>query len=217
MATVTERQTLIKTNNYLKKRMDIPAVCLLLLEQGDHPLKDHTRDFLDLVCFTLYPNSLLSFSKMPVSTSCRRLICPWKVFGGASELWMSTYQLPRRGGHRQILIHHVAVCSTQLQVFFVTAGSTQFQVSLIMDGSAQLQASLVTAGFAQLQVSHIVDGPAQPHSPSSSARAIQFFGHVSTVSLQPLGSSVVPPFCSDLPWTSRSSALPWSGYLSPPP
>lgn len=34
--------------------MDIPVVHLLLLEQGNHSFKDHTRDFLDLECLTPY-------------------------------------------------------------------------------------------------------------------------------------------------------------------
>lgn len=33
--------------------MDIPAVRLLLLEQGDCSLEDHSRDFLDLACGVL--------------------------------------------------------------------------------------------------------------------------------------------------------------------
>lgn len=37
----------------------IPTVHLLLPEQGDHSLEDHTRDFLDLVCLTHYPYCLL--------------------------------------------------------------------------------------------------------------------------------------------------------------
>jgi len=45
-----------------KKGMDIPAVHLLLLEQEDHSLEDHTREFLDLPCLTQYQDrSLCSF------------------------------------------------------------------------------------------------------------------------------------------------------------
>lgn len=32
------------------------AVSFLPLDQGDCSLKDHTRDFLDLVCLTHYPH-----------------------------------------------------------------------------------------------------------------------------------------------------------------
>lgn len=38
--------------------MDIPAVCLLLFEQGNRSLKDHTRDLLDLACLTHYLDHL---------------------------------------------------------------------------------------------------------------------------------------------------------------
>lgn len=36
--------------------MDLTAVLLLLLDRGDLALKDHTKDFLDLVCLTYYPD-----------------------------------------------------------------------------------------------------------------------------------------------------------------
>ncbi|ROK87094.1 hypothetical protein DPX16_10234 [Anabarilius grahami] len=39
--------------------MDFPAVALLCLEQRDCSLESHTRDFLELVCLTHYPDSLL--------------------------------------------------------------------------------------------------------------------------------------------------------------
>lgn len=39
-----------------KERMDIPAVCLLLLECF---LEDHTRDFIDLACLIHYPDHSL--------------------------------------------------------------------------------------------------------------------------------------------------------------
>ncbi|KAL0150683.1 hypothetical protein M9458_053987 [Cirrhinus mrigala] len=39
--------------------MDIPAVLLLLLEQGNRSLVDHTRDFVHLVPLTHYPDSCL--------------------------------------------------------------------------------------------------------------------------------------------------------------
>lgn len=35
--------------------MDLPAVRLLLLDQGDRSHDDHTSDFLDLACLTYYP------------------------------------------------------------------------------------------------------------------------------------------------------------------
>lgn len=34
--------------------MDIPAVQLLCLEQGDHSLKDHTRDLIELANLTTF-------------------------------------------------------------------------------------------------------------------------------------------------------------------
>lgn len=34
--------------------MDLPAVRLLLLKQGDRSLEDHARDFLDMACLTHY-------------------------------------------------------------------------------------------------------------------------------------------------------------------
>lgn len=37
--------------------MDLPAVSLLLLEQGDRFLKDHTRKLLDLAFLIYFPNS----------------------------------------------------------------------------------------------------------------------------------------------------------------
>ncbi|KAI2643957.1 Retrotransposon-like protein 1 [Labeo rohita] len=39
--------------------MDNPAVLLLLLEQGNRSLMDHTRDFVHLVPLTHYPDSSL--------------------------------------------------------------------------------------------------------------------------------------------------------------
>lgn len=39
--------------------MDLPAVSLLLLEQRDRFLKDHTRNFLDLAFLIHFPNSPL--------------------------------------------------------------------------------------------------------------------------------------------------------------
>lgn len=39
--------------------MDLPAVQLLCLEQGDHPLELQMLDFLHLVCQTHYPDRSL--------------------------------------------------------------------------------------------------------------------------------------------------------------
>ncbi|KAI2663047.1 Repellent protein 1 [Labeo rohita] len=39
--------------------MDNPAILLLLLEQGNRSLMDHTRDFVHLVPLTHYPDSSL--------------------------------------------------------------------------------------------------------------------------------------------------------------
>lgn len=42
-----------------KISMDIPAVHLFLLEQGDRSLNHHTRSFLHLACLTHYPDRSL--------------------------------------------------------------------------------------------------------------------------------------------------------------
>lgn len=63
--------------------MDLPAVHLLLLEQGDRSLEDHMRDFLDLVCLTHY--SLCKFLHT-ISTSGPRQACPWMFLWEISPL-----------------------------------------------------------------------------------------------------------------------------------
>lgn len=65
------------------KTMDIPAVHLLLLEQGDRSLEDHMRDFLDLAGLTHYSIAHYAFSLTLASTSGRSHICPWMVLEGA--------------------------------------------------------------------------------------------------------------------------------------
>lgn len=57
--------------------MDIPALRLLLLDQGECFLEDHMSDFLDAssVCFTRL-----------ASTSCQRHAYLWKVLKGHSPV-----------------------------------------------------------------------------------------------------------------------------------
>ncbi len=48
------------------------AVQLLCLEQQDHPLEDHTRDFIDLACLTHFPDrSLCVFHITSLSQQCK--------------------------------------------------------------------------------------------------------------------------------------------------
>ncbi len=50
--------------------MNGPAVLVLLLEQGDHSLEDHTKDFMFLSNYTHYPdNCLCSFYQAELNTS----------------------------------------------------------------------------------------------------------------------------------------------------
>ncbi len=52
--------------------MDDPTVLVLLLEQGDHSLEDHTEDFVFLANYTSYPDSCLcSFYITGLNTSTR--------------------------------------------------------------------------------------------------------------------------------------------------
>ncbi len=56
--------------------MDFPAVQLLCLEQKDHSLEDHTRDFLDLACLTHFlDRSLCFFFTSPAWASSVRHAC----------------------------------------------------------------------------------------------------------------------------------------------
>lgn len=58
-------------------QMDLPAIQLHCLEQKDRSLENHTKDFLDLVYLTHFPNCLLcafnisSLSKALLSRSLR--------------------------------------------------------------------------------------------------------------------------------------------------
>lgn len=49
---MTELKTLTRIKQKKDKIMDLPAFCMLCLEQENHALKDDTRDFLDLPCLT---------------------------------------------------------------------------------------------------------------------------------------------------------------------
>ncbi len=52
--------------------MDLPAIQLLCLEQQDPLLEDHTRDFIDLACFTHFPDcSLCVFFITSVIEQCK--------------------------------------------------------------------------------------------------------------------------------------------------
>ncbi|KAL0177682.1 hypothetical protein M9458_026576, partial [Cirrhinus mrigala] len=52
--------------------MDDPAVLILLLEQGDRSLEDHTKDFVFLANYTHYPdNCLCSFYFAGLNTTTR--------------------------------------------------------------------------------------------------------------------------------------------------
>ncbi len=52
--------------------MDDPAVLILLLEQGERSLEDHTEDFVLLSNYTHYPDSCLcSFYQAGLNTSTR--------------------------------------------------------------------------------------------------------------------------------------------------
>ncbi len=52
--------------------MDDPAVLVLLLEQGDHSLEDHTEDFVFLANYTHYPDNCLStFYRAGLNTTTR--------------------------------------------------------------------------------------------------------------------------------------------------
>lgn len=73
--------------------MDLPAVHLLLLEQGDHSLEYHMRDFLDLVCLTHY--SLCKFFHTG-STSGPRHACPWMFLWEISQSPASRLPHPSR-------------------------------------------------------------------------------------------------------------------------
>ncbi len=52
--------------------IDDPAVLILLLEQGDHSLEDHTKDFVFLANLTHYPdNCLCSFYQAGLAAATR--------------------------------------------------------------------------------------------------------------------------------------------------
>ncbi|KAI2644822.1 Threonylcarbamoyl-AMP synthase [Labeo rohita] len=52
--------------------MDNPAVLLLLLEQGNRSLEDHTRDFVYLTPLTHYPDSCLcTFYRAGLNTTTK--------------------------------------------------------------------------------------------------------------------------------------------------
>ncbi|KAL0174639.1 hypothetical protein M9458_030607, partial [Cirrhinus mrigala] len=52
--------------------MDHPAILILLLEQGDRSLKDHTKDFVFLSKYMYYPDSCLSsFYRTGLNTATR--------------------------------------------------------------------------------------------------------------------------------------------------
>lgn len=64
--------------------MEIHAVLLLLLEQGDHSLEDHTTDFLDVVCLIHCTAACYVFFITPGLMSGRKHTCLWMVLEGAS-------------------------------------------------------------------------------------------------------------------------------------
>ncbi len=78
--------------------MDLPAVQLLLLEQGDHSLEDHTRDFLDPACFTYYPDhSLCIFYETGLSEqlkACLPINGPRGSFAEYVEWVLAVFGLP---------------------------------------------------------------------------------------------------------------------------
>ncbi len=52
--------------------MNGPAILILLLEQGDHSLEDHTKDFVFLANLTHYPDSFLcSFYQAGLNAATR--------------------------------------------------------------------------------------------------------------------------------------------------
>lgn len=81
--------------------MDITAVFLLLLEQGDHSLKDQTRDFLDLAHLIQYPDrSLYVFYKTGLNKHLKSHLPmegPQGSFAicgvGAGKVWFSVHCL----------------------------------------------------------------------------------------------------------------------------
>ncbi|ROI65364.1 hypothetical protein DPX16_0346 [Anabarilius grahami] len=50
--------------------MDIPAVRLLCLEQGEQTLEDNTRTFIETACFTHYPD-YCTFYRVSLNAACR--------------------------------------------------------------------------------------------------------------------------------------------------
>ncbi|ROJ62428.1 Follistatin-related protein 4 [Anabarilius grahami] len=202
--------------------MDIPAVCLLLLKQGDRSLEDHTRDFLDLACLTHYLCYTMSLLVQP-SSKCSSSSLVQHCFK------LSSLPLVKPGSKSSLksLVKHSSTSSSSMlakpssKLSLVAAGSAsshrhlhqftlapslcvqhqvfinQHQVALIAIGSAQFQVSFVSEGAAQTCLSHLLC-----QKPSSSSAS----------SLPPM----VPVSCIDPPGTSQSPGPPWPTDPSTP-
>ncbi len=69
--------------------MDIPAVQLLCLEQGDHSLEDHTRDFIKLANLSTIPNCSLCIFFMKLASGCLRQV----LEGVLPLLWSGCWRI----------------------------------------------------------------------------------------------------------------------------
>ncbi|KAL0168650.1 hypothetical protein M9458_036872, partial [Cirrhinus mrigala] len=70
--------------------MNDPAVLVLLVEQGDRSLEDHTEDFVFLANYTHYPdNCLCSFYFAGLITTPHERSCPGRALERDSPLSLS--------------------------------------------------------------------------------------------------------------------------------